>query len=172
MAPVPLAGERVIVSNYPKVRVVKKSASQTITNSAVFANDSDFSVTLDAGKTYRIELYAVMTGPAAADVKLQWVTTGGVLSLTNRNCIGPNAATTDANATSIRANGAPALSTPIVYGTDGTNGSRIVETFLAETTTNNTSGTLTLQWAQNTANVTGTAMNVNSYLVVTEVDLI
>lgn len=168
----PLAGERVTVANYPKVRVVKKSASQTITNSTTFTSDSDFSVTLDAGKTYRVELYSVVTGPAAADVKFQWVATGGVLALTNRNCIGPNAATTDVNATTVRANGAPGFATAIVYGTDGTNGSRIVETFLAETTTNNTNGTLTLQWAQNTANVTGTAMNVNSYLVVTEVDLI
>lgn len=168
----PLAGERVRVGNYPKVRVIKKAASETVTNSNVFQNDDDFSVTLDAGKTYRIELCAVVTGPAAADVQFKWVTTGGAASLTNRHCIGPNAATTDVTATTVRSNGAPGLATAIVYGTDGTNGSRILETFLMETTTAGTSGTLTLQWAQNTANVTGTAMNVHSYLVVTEVDLI
>lgn len=168
----PLAGERVTVADYPKVRVIKKAASETVTNSTTFQDDDDFSVTLDAGKTYRIELCAVVTGPAAADVKFQWTVTGGVLALTNRHCIGPATGVTDALSTSMRANGAPGLLTGVSYGTDGTNGSRIVETFLVETTTNNTSGTLTLQWAQNTANVTGTAMNVNSYLVVTEVDLI
>lgn len=168
----PLAGERVTVANYPKVRVIKKAATETVTNSAAFQNDDDFSVTLDAGKTYKIDLHAVMTGPAAADVKLQWVVTGGVLALTNRHCIGPTTGVTDALATTMRSNGAPGFGTGVSYGTDGTNGSRIVESFLVETTTNNTAGTLTLQWAQNTANAVGSAMNVNSYMVITEVDLI
>jgi hypothetical protein len=168
----PLAGERVTVSQYPKVRVIKKAASETVTNSAAFQDDDDFTLTLDAGKTYEIRLQAVVTGPAAADVKFQWTTTGGVLALTNRHCIGPSTGVADALATTMRSNGAPGFGTGVSYGTDGTNGSRIEENFLVETTTNNTSGTLTLQWAQNTANVTGTAMNVNSYMVITEVDII
>jgi len=168
----PLAGERVTVAQYPKVRIIKKAASESVTNSLVLQDDDDFSVTLDAGKTFEIRLEAIVTGAAAADFKCIWVVTGGVLALTNRHCEGPALAVADATATTMRANGAPALSTTVGYGTDGTNGSNIRENFLVETTTNNTSGTLTLQWAQFALSATATQMNVNSYMVITEVDLI
>ncbi|WP_460994257.1 hypothetical protein, partial [Staphylococcus aureus] len=64
------------------------------------------------------------------------------------------------------------LTTSINYGTDGTNGAAVTEEFYVETTTAGTSGTLTLQGAQNGPSGTGTVMSSWSWLVITEVDLI
>lgn len=168
----PLAGETVRTSHYPKVRVIKKAASETVTSSTTFQDDDDFSVTLEADRTYRIELRAAWTGATAGDVKTQWVVTGGVAQLTGRHCRGPALGTADSTSGSTRSSGGHGLTTSINYGTDGTNGSAVTEEFYVETTTAGTSGTLTLQWAQNGPSGTGTVMSSWSWLVITEVDLI
>lgn len=164
----PLAGEYVRTSHYPKVRVVRKAATETVTNSATLQNDDDFSITLEADKSYRIELHLVASGPAAADVRLAWTATGGASSPTGRHVLGPESGTASVTATQMRATATHAFTTNVIYGTDGTSNSRIYEDFLVDVV--GSSGTLTLQWAQGTANATGTNVFANSYLVVTEVD--
>lgn len=170
----PLAGETVRTSHYPKVRVIKKAATETLSSSTTLQDDDDFSVDLDADKTYQVELHVIATGAASpGDIKIAWAVTGGVAALTNRHSDGPAVGTTDATSSALmRASGAHGLTTAVAYGTDGTNGSKIVEDFLVETTTAGTSGTLTMQWAQNSSSATATGVNGSSFLVITEVDLI
>jgi hypothetical protein len=168
----PLAGETVRASHYPKVRVIKKAANESVTSSTVFQDDDDFSIDLDAGKTYRVETYLSVSGATAGDIKVAWVLTGGAAQLTARHCRGPALATADVTATSIRDSVHNLVTTTIGYGTDNATNSSIFEDFLVETTTANASGTLTMQWAQNGSSATSTTMSSSSYMVVTEVDLV
>ena len=66
----PLAGETVLASHYPKVRVIKKAALESVTSSITPQDDDDFTVALDAGKTYLIQLRAAPGGAAAGDVRV------------------------------------------------------------------------------------------------------
>lgn len=169
--PAPKAGNIVRASNYPKVRIVTKAAVETVTNSVVLQDDNDMTIALDANKTYRVTLRLACTGPAAADIKTAWRVTGGVALLVLRHCIGPETGTAGTSANQV-VTVARDLVTAQPYGTDGGGTWGVIqETFLVETTTAGTAGTLTLQWAQNTANVTGTNVTVGTHMEVTEVDL-
>lgn len=168
----PLAGEIVRTSHYPKVRAIKKAANESVTSSTTLQNDDDFSFDVLADRTYLVHLSAIVTGATAGDVKFAWALTGGAALLGGRHVQGPQLATTDVTATSMRSSGAHAETTSVSYGVDGSAGSTIVEEFLVETTTLGTDGTVTLQWAQQASSGTGTTMNANSWLTITEVDLI
>ena len=168
----PLAGETVLASHYPKVRVIKKAANESVTSSTTFQDDNDFSIDLDAGKTYRIETFLSVSGATAGDIKVAWVLTGGVAQLSARHCRGPAVGPADVTATTIRDSVHNLTTTTISYGTDNATNSAIFEDFLVETTTANASGTLTMQWAQNGSSATSTTISASSYVVVTEVDLV
>ena len=148
----------------------KKAATETVTSSTTLQDDDDFVFTLAAGKVFHVELHVIATGASGGDVKVAWAVTGGVAALTNRHVEGPQIGTTDTTNTAVRTSGAHGLTTSIAYGTDGTNGSRIVEDFLVETTTAGTSGTLTCQWAQNTSSGTATGFNGSSFVIITELE--
>lgn len=168
----PLAGETVRASHYPKVRVIKKAANESVTSSTTFQDDADFTVTLDAGKTYKIETYLSVSGATAGDIKITWVLTGGVAQLSARHCKGPSVGTADVTATTMRDSVHNLTTLTIAYGTDNTTNSSIFEDFLVETTTANASGTLTMQWAQNASSATATTISGSSYMVITEIDLL
>lgn len=162
-----LAGEIARASDLSRVRVIKKAATESVTSSTTLQNDNDFSVTLDAGKVYRIEIYLSIGGATAGDIKFAWAVTGGVAQYTSRHAVGPTIGVADITNTSMRA-GVHNLSTSVPVGVEATAGSH-QENFLVETTTSGTSGTLTLQWAQNTSNATASTVGASSYMVITEV---
>lgn len=166
------AGSKARASNIVKPKYIKKASSESLTSNTTLQNDDDFVISLEADKVYHVALHAMVTGPAAGDIKFEWAVTGGVAALTNRHVEGPATTTADVADTNVRSSGAHALTTSVPYGVDGSSGSRIVEDFLVETTTAGTAGTLTLKWAQNTSNASATAMNVNSFLIVTEVEAV
>lgn len=164
------AGGTVNVLDIPAVLLIRKAATQSVVNSATLVNDADLTITLSANKTYRVDFFpAVTASSAAADVKFAWAVTGGVAGLGTRSCMGPQIGTTDVTNGAVRMS-RHNLTTAIGYGHDGTNTPAIFESFLVETTTSGTSGTLTCQWAQNTASggVT-TSLSTSSYFTVTEV---
>lgn len=165
------AGGKVDVTDLAPVRYVHKSASESRTNTTTLANDTDMTIALAAGKTYEVRLEAVVTGAAAGDFKCAWAVTGGVAQKTGRRILGLHVSATDAtNSANVQVRGAPGLTTSIPYGVDGSAGTYVHETFLVETTTSGTSGTLVLQWAQNTLNATATILNGATYMVVTTVE--
>lgn len=166
----PLAGETVLASHYPKVRVIKKSAVESVTSNITMQDDDDLTVALDAGKTYLIQLRAGMGGATAGEIRVEWGTTGGVAQLTARHCQGPGVSTTDVQDTGTR-NAIHDLGTDVLYGTDNIRSGTFSEEFLVETTTANAAGTLTLRWAQSGSNATATTVSPSSFMVVTEIDL-
>lgn len=157
--------------NTQRVRFRKKLAAQSVTNSTTLVNDDTFSWSLDAGKYFRIECTLGVSGPAAADFKMAWASTGGIGLYVFRHSLGPATSISDATSGSQRASAGHALATTILYGLDGSVNSSIREEFVVETATANAAGTLTLQWAQNAANATAVQVTTSSFMVITEVDL-
>lgn len=166
----PLAGETVRASHYPKVRVIKKAAAESVTSNITPQDDNDLTVALDAGKVYLIQLRAAPGGATAGDVRIDWATTGGVAQLSARHCQGPALTTTDVQDTSMRT-AIHDLGTDVGYGTDNVRSGTLSEEFLVETTTANAAGTLTCRFAQQTSSATATTMSVSSFLIVTEIEL-
>jgi hypothetical protein len=159
-----LAGDVVKASDIYAPSFISKSATETVTSSSTYQNDDDFIVALGVG-TWRVQLFAHVSGAAAADIKVRWNFSGSV-SATGRACIGPQSGTTDATVTTMRAAG-HGFASDIVYGLDGTNTTIVHEdVFLTVTAP----GTLTLQWAQNTGNATGTAMSTSSRMYIDELE--
>ena len=142
---IPLAGQLVRASHYPKIKVIKKNSLESVTSSTTFQDDDDFVVSLEASKIFLIHLFLVVGGATAGDIKLDWTVTGGVAGYTSRNCLGMAVAATNSADTTMRTT-SHTLSTAVPYGIETSNGT-IREDFLVETVTAGTSGTLTLRWA-------------------------
>jgi hypothetical protein len=147
------------------VRFIRKGSNETVNNSSVMQNDNDFNVTLDANSTYRIEVYLEVVGSNTPNFKTTW-SKGSGITMYNRFCLGPyqaggTSADTKVNCSTKVYNG------EVGYTTDGTNGSSIVENFIL--TTGASGNTLTLQWAQITANASNTTVGTSSYMIITKV---
>ena len=146
-----------------------KAASEPLTSNTTLQDDDDIVWSLEASKVYKVELHAGDTGATGGDVKLAWAVTGGAAIFGTRSCIGPATATTDATDTNVRST-RQALTTAVPYGTDGTNTSSVRETFIIETTTAGTAGTLKLQWAQNASSGTATTLTTSTMCFLTEIE--
>ena len=165
---IPLAGQLVRASHYPKTKVIKKNAQESVTSSTTFQDDDDFVVTLEASRLYLVRLLLAAAGATAGDIKLDWTVTGGVAQLTTRHCRGMATAQTNATDTTVRTVTYD-LTTAVAYGVETTNGS-IRETFLVETIVAAASGTLTLRWAQFVSNATATTVSANSFMLIDELE--
>lgn len=142
-----------------KETIIKyKSARQTVTSSTTNISDNHLFATLAADKTYHFEMELFVSAPASGG--FQFILESSP-PLSSGNC----------NATG-------ATMTIMNLGTNISNGS---SSAISITTTNNSikfSGyivtgsnapTMTLKWAQNTSNATGTYIEVNSWMKFTEV---
>lgn len=153
---------------------VLKQAAETVTNSAVLQNDDELLVVLAASKVYKITLNLVFgTSVNTSDIKLAWTISGTLSHVGSRTCRGPSISTTDQGASAaaaitvgvLRSSGGHGLGTAVSYGNDGAaNTSAVEEAFVISGGASG--GTLTLQWAQNTAAAATTATVVaGSYLI-------
>jgi hypothetical protein len=147
--------------------VVVKSADETVTNSASLQSDNHLLFTTTANAKYLVDIALFVSQDAnavGADFKFgfsmpasaTWSGGGGLPDLT----VGATAAG-DGNWTGV----AGSVSTPRLCGLDGNAGNvtQLVFTVLVETA--GTAGTVTLQWAQNTATAgVGTTVKARSWL--------
>lgn len=144
----------------------RKSASESLLSNITMQNDDHITFTLAASAVYELRAYLAVSGPAAGDVKTQWAFTGPASggNHSTRYAIGPTPGTTDVTATAVSRFSRHAWSASATYGTDGTNTTHIEEGGILDTTAGG-SGTITLQWAQNTSTATSTVMTTGSYAV-------
>lgn len=171
--PAPKAGESVRASHYPRSRVYQKSGSESVTSSIVLQDDDDFSFTLEADKVYRIEVFLSASGATGGDLRLAWALGGGAAQLNGRACVGPGASTTTtADSGAVRVSAAHGLTTDLQYGLAAGANANVQETFLVETTTAGTPGTLTMRWAQWASSGTATTLTASSFIIITEVELV
>lgn len=143
----------------------RKSASESLASNATMQNDDHITFTLAASGVYELKAYLAVTGASAADVKTQWAFTGAASggNHTNRYAIGPGTGVTDVTAATTMRSSRHAWTASATYGTDGTNTTHIEEGGILDTAAG--SGTITLQWAQNSSNATSTVMTTSSYAV-------
>lgn len=166
------AGALVDVADFTRTRFVRKlTTDSSAVNSTTLVTDAHIAgITLPAGRTYKVELYAAALGPAAVDIRFAWLLGGGAAVLTFRSCMGPAPSSTDVTQTGAVKLSRHAIASAVQYGTDGTNTSAVYECVLVETTTSNAAGTIGLQWAQGTANATAVQLTSATFVVITEVD--
>ena len=143
----------------------RKPASESVASTTTVQSDDHLTFSLAASAVYELRAYLTVSGSTGGDFKTQWLFTGPASggNHTTRYGIGPNTATTSASATSMQY-GRTAWTSPIAYGVDGTLSSHVEEGGLLDTTTGG-SGTITLQWAQNTSNATSTVVGTGSYAI-------
>jgi len=130
----------------------------TFTNTTTMTNDTQLFVVLGAGNIYTVDTTIHVSGPTAADFKMNW-TFSGTLNYSARSVFGPHASVADDTNMTAIINYASALATAIPYGTDGGHVSVIRESLYLDV---NTAGVLQLMGAQVTANVSTTAMTKSS----------
>jgi hypothetical protein len=132
---------------------IRKTAAQSVTNSAALVDDTHLFVDLTPGY-YIVDAWLSAGGPAAADIKTAWSFAGTIGGDNHRHCHGPQISTADVTATLARMS-VHSLATSVPYGTDGTATSAIHERLYVPVTA---AGRLRLRWAQNTANVTASTL--------------
>jgi hypothetical protein len=142
---------------------VKKSSAESVISNTTLQNDDEITFTLAASGVYRLSAYLAVSGPAAGDFKTAWSFTGAASggNHTMRSTVGPTTGTGDVTATAVSRFSRHTWTTSVAYGVDGTNTSHIEEDGLLDTTAG--SGTITLQWAQNSSTATSTVVGTSSW---------
>jgi len=130
--------------------LITKAADQTVNNSAVLQNDNEFEFDTSAGKTYFVILALYGISPAAADIKFQFVDSGG------------NAGMTSGISNNTGFQGAVGIATPIVINTIASSEMFFVFGLLQCAV----SDTVHVQWAQNAATVGNTILYTGSKMLV------
>lgn len=131
-----------------------KGTDETVSASTTLQNDDDFSFTADAGAIYLVELFPVITNSTTGGAGYNWTGTGY-----SSHC-------------------SRGAQTPTTVATQACGQSTFSQTTLSTSdipmpidfviTADSDGGTITLQWAQNSASGT-TTMRSESMMVVTEV---
>lgn len=136
--------------------IARKTSDQTVTNSTVLVNDTALKVTLAANEVWLVSFKLWYSTPAAADMKVAFSSpSGNSHFLRAAGLIQPATATLqDTYWTSANPGAESAFGQQVVSG----------EFIVIEGITVNgaNAGDLQLQWAQNTANASGTVMKTNS----------
>ena len=149
-----------------KIKIIQKSATETVNNSDTIQDDDDLFIQLGENGIYEIETKITCSGAANADIKTAWSVSGGVEQLTTRACLGPSTSTAGNADTNMRAS-QHNLITEVSYGCDGSTASYITEKFLVKVLA---TGILQFRWAQNTAQASNTIVSTNSYIKITKLN--
>lgn len=131
-----------------KSKFVVKSADEIVSNSTTLQNDDHLTLALEANKTYYFYTQWILTSSTVADFKWRFIV--------------PSGATMDWTTVS----GAD-VADATLGSSASTTGNR--QAFIAVTgriMVAGTAGNVTLQWAQNTAEVSSTTMHKGSFLMI------
>lgn len=141
----------------PDPFVLKTGTDSATSNS--FINDGELFLTLAEG-LWEVSAFLSATGIAAADLKTTWALSGGAAQATARHCRGPSLATTAVDATTMRSQ-VHNWSSSASYGLDGSGIAAVSEIGIVTITG---TGTLQLQFAQQTTNATATNITNHSWI--------
>lgn len=137
------------------IRVVRKGADQTVTNSTTLVNDNNFQWVLPHTDEYLLRMVLYISGPTAGGFRFAFsLPSGGSYEGYCQDDLGP-----------LGAGGTLPLSnftTTKIYSTlSASPACIVVEGFLYAGSTD----AVTFQWAQGTANVSGTSLFSNSFAI-------
>lgn len=131
----------------------RKTADETVNNSATLQNDDHLSWAVAASCVYELEVHVAYSSGTTPDAKIAWTYPTG-LTMVVTGIIGYDAAGT------LVSNGNFAETTVLQLGGTGADAHYSI---WAIVTVSSTAGTLQLQWAQNTANASNTVFRAGSY---------
>lgn len=137
--------------------LVRKTSSETVNNTSTLQDDNELAWTVAANATYALELHVGYSTGATPDIKFGWTYPTG-LTMQITGTIGYDAATLMA---------APATFTQTSVLPAGGAASDLHFALWGLVFAGSASGTLQLQWAQNTANASDTIVRAGSYGVLT-----
>jgi hypothetical protein len=137
---------------------IVKAATETVNNSAALQNDDALLLAVLANAQYRFELRLEYISGTTPDLKIAWTFPAGTTMVWG----GAYADTAGAMVT----NGNFLQTTTLAMGGTGTD---VTAFFSGSVNTAGTSGTLQLQWAQNTANASDSKIYLGSYLLLDRV---
>lgn len=149
-----------MIDNY----VIKNADATPRTNSTIAA-DPDLTFSVVANAVYAVQFHIRWAGLQAAGLRTSWTVPTGTTG--NKDCAGPGSANVvqaDANTTEMRW-AVHGYSTVVLY-TNPRN-SVSLQTFCDEyalLSVGSTAGSVTLNWAQNVTNATGTLVVATSYV--------
>lgn len=143
--------------------IAHKTSDESVTSSTTFQADDHLSVPFAASTTYIVDAWMPMEGATAGDFKMQLVWTGTVARL-DYSLFGlgntPTVAEGDYKGIAqLGATGSPAPSITI-----GTTTANWVPGWVHGLMVTTTSGTLTVEWAQNASSGTATIVKRGSWL--------
>jgi hypothetical protein len=143
----------------PKIK--QKALTEVVTSSTTLQDDDDITWALTVG-SWRIELFALVSGVVGGDVKIGWTWSGTDAGNACRACIGPGVSSTDVTDGTTKSSG-HGLTSGVVYGTSATGNAYVHEDISLTVTV---AGTLQLQWAQGTSSASATTFltGTKSYL--------
>jgi hypothetical protein len=132
----------------PATSFVKKTATESVTNSTTLQNDDELVLPVVANAVYKVELALIFDGVSGSGgLKMAWTAPAGA-----------SMAWGDVNFAAAQSPG-----TTVSRNTGGA-GVNVIQTVWGTLTTAGTAGSLQLQWAQVTANGTATRVFPGSYL--------
>lgn len=142
-------------------KFVRKTGDESITNNTL-QDDNHLILAVDASSTYIFKVFLLVDGGTTGDLKTAFTfPTGSTLHFTGH---GPTTGLASGSGGDAEFNGrqsATSGSTTISFGTSGSRLGIMLEGILI---TGSTSGSLTLQWAQNTTDVTATTLKSGSWM--------
>lgn len=130
---------------------VRKTANETVNNSAVLQNDDELAIAVEANLTYDFDAEIIYNSGTTPDIKFAWTFPAGltmfyaVYAAGGGVFLGYNEIET---------------SVPVLDGIGSAVGMLLKGTVIVSST----AGTLQLQWAQNTATASNTVVQPGSYI--------
>lgn len=141
---------------------VRKTADQTVNNSAVLVNDTALLIALPIAGTFRWRTVVFHDSSTTGDIKFAHTIPAGAVMRWGMHGLASGAAGTSADgqfaATTVSG-------TALVGGGAGA-GTTVMSTLEGEVVMGGTAGNLTLQWAQNTADPSDAIVRSRSYMQV------
>lgn len=138
--------------------VARKTADETVNNSAVLQNDNELVLAVEANTSYIVWCHLVQQSGTTPDFKFEFTFPTGA-TRAGWNAFGGN--TANWQATLANANGGSS-------GINGTGANSSVDVY-GLLVVGSTAGNLQLVWAQNTANASDTIVRAGSFLHLTRV---
>jgi hypothetical protein len=142
-----------------------KAAATSRASTTTLADDPDLTTTLAANAVYWVQMWLHFVSQTTPLIQTAWTVPSGATG--NRGVIGPGSSSNQASSDNVSGRfGVHGFATSIVYGTRGATTNQLGCSETAVVFTSSSSGTLALQWAQNTSNATASQMSAGSVMLV------
>lgn len=132
---------------------IRKVSTQIVNNSTTLVNDTELSWPLSANAEYCLDLYIINTSTATADFKFKFTLPAGATCVWSAIYYDPGTSAVTLGS------GFTGATTAVNNGLAGP----VLTAVHMSIVTSATTGSITLQWAQNVAVVTDTSVSAGSY---------